>query len=261
MNKKVPKISEKYINHFVQWSQIIRISLFVSKKHLFKTNNRFCLTDYSSAVICSDFYRSVHGQTFQEKTACRKPNRLKDYDYSQNGAYFVTICTKDRHEMLGKVINGQLALNEYGLIVKREIENISTIRKECTVEKFIVMPNHIHLIVQIVAVGDDGNRPAGHRADFHQPLRRKTVSNMIQGLKGAITRQIGSSIWQRSYHDHIIRNEAEYQQIWDYIDKNPLGSGTGIITRLHQNRRGRRLASRLTTQENTPHGRKNEKFP
>ena len=99
----------------------------------------------------------------------RKPNRLKDYDYSQNGAYFVTICVKNKHEMFGEIINGQPVLNKYGLVVKQEIENISAIRKECVVEKFVVMPNHIHLIVQII-VGDDGNRPVDLPANRNRPV-------------------------------------------------------------------------------------------
>ena len=128
--------------------------------------------------------------------------------------------------MLGKIVNNEQRLNKYGLIVKQEIKNIPKIRKECVVDKFVVMPNHLHLIVQFTEgdnVGDDGNRPAGsvnHRADCHPPLR-KTISNMVQGLKGAITRQIGFSLWQRSFHDRIIRNEADYHRIWQYIDENP----------------------------------------
>ena len=96
----------------------------------------------------------------------RKSNRLKGYDYSQNGAYFITICTKNRQEILGKIINERSILNEYGLVVKREIEKISVIRKECDIKQFVIMPNHIHLIVQIISdtVGDDGNRPAGNNA-------------------------------------------------------------------------------------------------
>jgi len=84
------------------------------------------------------------------------------------------------------------------------------------------MPNHIHILVCIV--GDDGNRPANvadQRADCHPPLQ-KSIPNMVQGFKGAVTRRIGFSIWQRSYYDHIIRNEKEYQKIWKYIDDNPL---------------------------------------
>ena len=141
----------------------------------------------------------------------RKPNRLKDYDYSLEGAYFVTICVKNMREILGKIVNEQLVLSEYGLVIEREIECISRIRKECFVEKFVVMPNHIHMILHIV--GDDGNRPAR--------IRGNSVSNMVQGFKGAVTRQIGYSIWQRSYYDRIIRNDDEYQKIWEYIDTNP----------------------------------------
>ena len=156
----------------------------------------------------------------------RKSIRLKEYDYSQEGCYFITICVKNGHEMLGEIVNHQLILSEHGSIVKREIDSIYEIRKECAVKKFVIMPNHIHLIVQIV--GDDGNRPVSphtdgvnHRADCHPPLR-KSVPNMVQGLKGAVTRQIGFSLWQRSYHDHIIRNREDYQRIWQYIDENPI---------------------------------------
>ena len=147
----------------------------------------------------------------------RKSNRLKDYDYSQAGYYFITICVSDGNDLLGDIVAGQLSLSEYGKTVKLEIEKIPTVRKECIIQKYVVMPNHIHMIVQIV--GDDGNRPA-ERADCHLPLQ-KSISNMVQGLKGAVTRRLGFSIWQRSFHDHIIRDEAEYQRIWLYIDENP----------------------------------------
>jgi len=124
----------------------------------------------------------------------RKKNRLSGYDYSNAAYYFITICVKDKHEMLGEIINGQMILNEYDSVAEKEIENISEIRTECIVKNFIIMPNHIHLIVQIV--GDDGNRPAKDytekRADCHPPLQ-KSVSNMVQGFKGAFTRQIGYS--------------------------------------------------------------------
>ena len=131
----------------------------------------------------------------------RKSVRLIDYDYSQAGCYFITICVNDRKNMLGDIVDGQLLLSEHGKTVELEIENISTIRKECIIQKSVVMPNHIHMIVQIV--WGDGNSPAV-RTDCHLPLRR-TVSNMVQGLKGAVSRRLGFSIWQRSFHDHIIR--------------------------------------------------------
>jgi REP element-mobilizing transposase RayT len=136
----------------------------------------------------------------------RKPNRLAGYDYSRNGAYFVTICTKDRHELFSRILNGRPILTEYGLTVEYEIKNIPKIRKECVISKFVIMPNHIHMIAQIV--GGDGNRPA-------------SISNMVQGFKGAVTRRIGFSIWQRSFHDHIIRSADEYARIAEYIETNP----------------------------------------
>jgi REP element-mobilizing transposase RayT len=149
---------------------------------------------------------------------------LKGYDYSRNGAYFLTLCVKDRAELLCEIVNGHAELTEYGRIVEHEIKNIPIIRKECIVDKYVIMPNHIHMIVQIVVVGD-GNRPVcveqEPRADCHPPQRPKSISNMVQGLKGAVTRRVGFSFWQRSFHDHIIRDERDYDRIAEYIENNP----------------------------------------
>jgi len=165
----------------------------------------------------------------------RKKNRLDGHDYSQAGAYFVTICVKDRHELLGEIVgDGQVhpvqsKLSDIGRLVEREINRVQSIRKECSVDTFVIMPNHIHLIVRItvVDVGDDCHRPEdtrntqiASRADCHPPLR-KSLPNMVQGLKGAVTRQLGFSIWQRAYHDHIIRSQNDYARIAEYIDNNP----------------------------------------
>ena len=96
--------------------------------------------------------------------AVRKPNRLKDYDYSQNGAYFVTVCTKDRHEILGKILVGDAAfgvpfdadqdvpfvrLTETGEMVKQHIEHIDNVSEYVRLNKYTIMPNHIHLIISI----------------------------------------------------------------------------------------------------------------
>lgn len=166
-----------------------------------------------------------------KKLVTRKPNRLKDYDYSQAGMYFITICIKDRMELLGKIFNQNMTLSEYGWIVKSEIENITSIRQECLIHEYVIMPNHLHLIVEIISVGYDGNRTDLHntlRADCHLPLQdqplqwKKSVSNMVQGLKGAVTRRIGFSLWQRSFHDHIIRNQSDYDRIAEYVKNNPM---------------------------------------
>ena len=91
-----------------------------------------------------------------DSLAIRKPNRLKDYDYSQNGAYFVTVCTKDRHEILGEILVGDAAfgvpfvrLTETGEMVKQHIEHIDNVSEYVHLNKYTIMPNHIHLIISI----------------------------------------------------------------------------------------------------------------
>ena len=94
----------------------------------------------------------------------RKPNRLNDYDYSQNGAYFVTICTKDRHEILGKIVGDGLArpayieLSEYGTIVEKEITKIDNHYVNVKCCNYIIMPNHIHAVIVIGGIGDESGR-------------------------------------------------------------------------------------------------------
>lgn len=148
----------------------------------------------------------------------RKPNRLMGYDYAACGAYFITICTKDRCEWFGDVvgvdahIDPHVVLTPYGEIVQKYIQNIPGI------DKYVIMPNHIHMI--ILKWEDESN---GNGAMWASPPTKppKTVSQLIQSFKILVTKEIGFSLWQRSFYDHIIRNEHEYQQIWKYIDSNP----------------------------------------
>ena len=146
----------------------------------------------------------------------RKKNRLANYDYSQNGAYFVTACTKDRYEMLWNVgatfgrPQESPQLSEYGIIIKNEIERIGIIYNNVVaIDKYVIMPNHIHMMIMLY--GNDG-----------RPKVAPTISRIMQQFKGAVTKKIGFSLWQKLYHDHIIRNEQEYQKIWQYIDTNAL---------------------------------------
>jgi REP element-mobilizing transposase RayT len=143
----------------------------------------------------------------------RKPNRLKNYDYSQSGYYFITICIKDKHELLWRsVVGARIArpsLSGIGEVVEKSIENIPHIYKSVTVDKYVVMPNHVHLIL---IIGDTHGRA----------LRAPTISMVINQMKGYVSKQIGYSIWQKLFHDHIIRNEADFMRIWKYIDENPM---------------------------------------
>ena len=158
----------------------------------------------------------------------RKKNRLEGYDYSKDGAYFITICVKDRHELLGSVVGAinnrpyaSVELNEYGHITDIAIKEIPVHYEGVAVDNYVIMPNHIHLILTF----DTGRliiAPTGVSVVIQRLIIAPTgVSVVIQQLKRHISKQIGFSIWQKSFHDHIIRDEAEYQRIWAYIDNNP----------------------------------------
>ena len=138
--------------------------------------------------------------------------RLKDYDYSNDGYYFITICIKDRHKILwNEPVGARIArplLSCVGKVVEKAIRHIPDIYQSIVIDKYVIMPNHIHMIMSIV------NDPG-------RALRAPTVSTVINQMKGYVTKQIGYSIWQKLFHDHIIRDEAEYQRIWQYIDENP----------------------------------------
>lgn len=149
------------------------------------------------------------------KLPTRKNMRLKDYDYSQNGAYFVTTCVKAKHEILWAPVGARIArphstsnLSNIGRIIETAILSIPEIYPNIILDKYVIMPNHIHMILLI----DNG-----------RAMRAPTpISTVINQFKGYATKQIGYSIWQKLYHDHIIRSEDDYQKIWQYIDENPV---------------------------------------
>ncbi|MCL1874936.1 MAG: hypothetical protein FWF87_01600 [Synergistaceae bacterium] len=147
----------------------------------------------------------------------RKPNRYKDFDYSQDGAYFVTICAKDRKEIFASIEIGEvscsLRLTRVGEIIENEILLLSQVYDEVCVDCSVIMPNHVHMLIGIY--GD-------WRYDVNGRLQAApTVSRMIGQWKRAISIKVGYSVWQKSFHDHIIRNNYDYQQIAEYIEYNP----------------------------------------
>lgn len=136
----------------------------------------------------------------------RKNIRLHNYNYSYNGAYFITICTKNKENLLWKNVGAncvrpldQLPLSKIGIVIENEIYKLNTVYENIKVDKYQIMPNHIHLIIFIY---EDSNG----RTQF-----APTISRIIKQFKGSITKQIGFSIWQKSFYDRIIRNEKEYQ--------------------------------------------------
>ena len=174
----------------------------------------------------------------------RRSIRLRGYDYSQPGAYFVTICTHDRQCLFGDVVDGAMVLNPYGKIVWDEWFRTAEIRPyvHLYAQEFVVMPNHIHGIIWIVGdgtetatdsamvVGATGRSPLHGRSPLppRGPLPH-SLGSFIAGFKSAVTKRInemrgtsGAPVWQRNYYEHIIRNDASLQRIRRYIAENPL---------------------------------------
>lgn len=147
----------------------------------------------------------------------RKRNRLKNFDYSSNGAYFVTICTEDRRKMLCEIVGDGLPVPKPpGIIAERLIREIPKKYPSVCVDHYVVMPNHIHMLLRLTEHGGTGNPSP-------------TLGNIVGWYKYQVTKQInektgteGNSVFQRSYHDHVIRGERDYQRIWNYIDGNTL---------------------------------------
>jgi REP element-mobilizing transposase RayT len=152
----------------------------------------------------------------------RKQMRLKGYNYSQAGYYYITICTMNRRDILGHVVGGDanssqselftppsVQLSDNGYIVKKYIEGISLSHRYVDVDKYVIMPNHIHMIIVL----KDG-------AMWSSPPTNK-IPSIMRSFKTMITKEIGVSLFQESYYDHIIRDENDYLTKWNYIDTNP----------------------------------------
>ena len=164
----------------------------------------------------------------------RRSIRLKGHDYSQPGAYFVTICTRDRECLFGHVVNGEMPLNDAGEMARKEWFNTAAIRpyvglneNEC-----VVMPNHLHAIVWIVdnGVGATGRSPLrlSSRTSLPNGPKHGSIGAIMAGFKSVAAKQInqmrrapGAPVWQRGYYEHVIRNEAELTAIREYILANP----------------------------------------
>ncbi|MBE6861720.1 MAG: hypothetical protein E7497_02320 [Ruminococcus sp.] len=175
-----------------------------------------------------------------------KKIRLKNFDYSRNGLYFITICTKDRIRYLSEITWKKYNFNEnnvcgfnvgdaalgvpnrdiiikpiskltrIGEIINRNINKIDEIYRYASVEKYVIMPEHLHIILFI----SDYYETNSGTPRAASPT--KSISQIINALKAISTKQIGYSIWQRSYHDHIIRSEQEFIEIYKYIENNPV---------------------------------------
>ncbi|MFH0776171.1 MAG: transposase [Patescibacteria group bacterium] len=164
----------------------------------------------------------------------RKLPRLKDFDYSTDGAYFVTICTANREQIFGKICDGKMILNEFGKITEKCWRDLPNHYSNCVLDEFVVMPNHFHGIIWIENNFDPDNGKSvgnGHARSLQETVlslpKKTNLSTVIGSFKSATTkiiRQQNSQIdsgWQKSFFDRIIRDEDELNRIRDYIWQNP----------------------------------------
>lgn len=146
----------------------------------------------------------------------RKTIRIESFDYSSPGAYFVTVCTANRENIFWDRVGADIIrpenvpLSPIGKIVEQGILQMADHYKNVVVDKYCVMPDHIHLILRIES--DMGGRM----------ISAPTVSTVVGSMKRWVSRQLGRPIWQKSFYDHGIRNQQDYNEIWEYIENNPL---------------------------------------
>jgi len=149
----------------------------------------------------------------------RKPNRLHNFDYTQTGAYFVTICTKDKDKSFGSINDGAMVLNHIGIIAESELMKIPSHFEDVEICNHIVMPNHVHFIAVITTASASSGAHAITTAGASS--RAPTIGKIVRGYKAGVSRLVGFSPWQRNYHDHVIRNQEDYIRIAEYIVNNP----------------------------------------
>jgi putative transposase len=152
----------------------------------------------------------------------RKAIRLQGHDYSQPGEYFVTMCTKDRENLFGRIEGEKMQLSEFGDIVSLSWKDLPNHYAQVQADEFVVMPNHVHCIIIITEPDPVGEGPEP------SPTRRHPLSEIVRSFKTFSARRINESrrtpgvpVWQRNYYEHIIRDERSLDRIRKYIVSNP----------------------------------------
>lgn len=164
----------------------------------------------------------------------RRSIRLPGYDYSQPGAYFITIVTHNRACLFGNVEGEEVRLYVAGDIVRKEWLRTGDIRPNVELDAFVIMPNHIHGIIVLGCNALDESRPGEGTLQRAPTVERfgkptcNTIPTIVRLLKSVTTKRIndlraspGTPVWQRNYHEHVIRDEAELECIREYIQSNP----------------------------------------
>lgn len=168
--------------------------------------------------------------TYDPKIHHRRSIRLKGYDYTLPGAYFITIATWQRANIFGEIVNTEMILSAFGKIAHEEWLKTAKLRPTVVLheDEFVVMPNHIHGIIWIALPGGRGApQPSGRVEEFGKPVAN-SIPTIVRAYKSAVTYHIHRldgardvPIWQPNYYEHVIRDQADFQRIWNYIDNNP----------------------------------------
>ncbi len=142
----------------------------------------------------------------------RKSTKLQNFDYSSKSAYFLTICTNKKQKILSEIHNEKLILSELGIICKEEIENLHKLYN-IEINNYVIMPNHIHILLLLLYEDEE--------------INKKSILQIIGGFKSITTKKSNkikalenNKLWQRSFHDHVVRNEEKFILIRDYIENN-----------------------------------------
>lgn len=159
----------------------------------------------------------------------RRSIRLQGYDYSQEGAYYVTICTQNKLCLFGVVTNGKMILNDAGKMIEMEWLKLKDRFPNIDLHEYIVMPNHFHGIIEIVTVGvplvgtqNEQNKTVGDIMDVFKSI---TTVEYIRGVKNNGWKPFNRKLWQRNYYEHIVRDGNDYDRIVNYIRDNPSNWG------------------------------------
>jgi putative transposase len=158
----------------------------------------------------------------------RRSIRLKEYDYAQPGAYFITIVTQGRKFLFGEIANQEMRSNDYGRVADEGWHAIPEHFRNVELGAYVIMPNHVHGIVLINDRNDDAGTGTIYRArteQFQKPVVG-SIPTIVRTFKAAVTRRLGrefnmTNIWQRNYYEHVIRDEKEWDRIHRYIESNP----------------------------------------
>jgi len=151
----------------------------------------------------------------QKELPVRKIIRLQGYDYSNAGYYYITMCVKDKHELFGKIVGAtapgrpRMELTPLGKCVDETIQIAN--KNNVKIDKYVIMPNHIHMIVILTA--NDNKTITDDRG-------RSSLQQVVRNIKSYVTKWAGFSMWQARFYDEIIRTEEDYRRIWHYIDQN-----------------------------------------